>query len=199
MKIHGCNARYGIVKKNKLSFLDRIKKFFGNKWIEYEYVYGSHEMEKGSDTNGFYSTDVWRTVAENNNFKERLWNYSKKLGKDLLGEGIILYGEIYGPGIQKYYTYNRDNLGILFFDIKLKGNYLNDLDFLTVVVDNLGLPVVNVLYEGKFNKEWIENKFKNWFIEGTKVSHEGIICKSPSGDRSKIVKYIKSSIFRISK
>ncbi len=53
-KIHGCNARYGIVKKNKLSFIDRIKKFFGNKWIEYEYVYGSHEMEKGSDTNGFY-------------------------------------------------------------------------------------------------------------------------------------------------
>ena len=42
-KIHGTNARYGIVKKSKLSFWDKVKKFFriADKWIDYEYVYGS--------------------------------------------------------------------------------------------------------------------------------------------------------------
>ena len=63
-KIHGANARYGIVKKSKLSLLDKVKKFLGNKWIGYEYVYGSHNMEKGSTSQGFYSTDVWKSVGE---------------------------------------------------------------------------------------------------------------------------------------
>ena len=64
-KIHGTNARYGIVKKSKLSLWDKIKKLVTNNiWIEYEYVYGSHNVEKGSDTQGFYHTDVWREVAD---------------------------------------------------------------------------------------------------------------------------------------
>jgi hypothetical protein len=31
-KLHGTNARYGIVKKRKLSIFDRVKLLFGNKW-----------------------------------------------------------------------------------------------------------------------------------------------------------------------
>ena len=64
-KIHGTNARYGIVKKCKLSIWDKVKRFFGDEWVEYEYVYGSHNVEKGSDSQGFYSTDVWRTIEIN--------------------------------------------------------------------------------------------------------------------------------------
>ena len=63
-KLHGTNARYGIVRKKKLSLMDRVRKFFGNKWVQFEYVYGSHNVEKGSDSQGFYSTDVWRTIAD---------------------------------------------------------------------------------------------------------------------------------------
>ena len=39
-KMHGTNSRYGIVRKNKLSFFDKVKKFFrvADKWIGYEYV-----------------------------------------------------------------------------------------------------------------------------------------------------------------
>ena len=76
-KLHGTNARYGIVRKKKLSILDRIKKFFGNKWVDFDYVYGSHNVEKGSDSQGFYSTDVWRTIADEYKIKEKLWDYVK--------------------------------------------------------------------------------------------------------------------------
>ena len=59
-KIHGTNARYGIIKKTKLSVWDRFKKLIrvADKWIDYEYVYGSHNVEKGSDTQGFYDTCI---------------------------------------------------------------------------------------------------------------------------------------------
>jgi RNA ligase (TIGR02306 family) len=33
-KIHGTNARYGIVKKKKISIWDKVKRFFGNEWVE---------------------------------------------------------------------------------------------------------------------------------------------------------------------
>jgi len=62
-KLHGTNARYGIVRKKKLSLWDRVKMFFGDRWAGFEYVYGSHNVEKGSDSQGFYSTDVWDDVA----------------------------------------------------------------------------------------------------------------------------------------
>ena len=91
-KIHGTNARYGIVKKNKLSIWDRVRKFFGAEYVEYEYVYGSHNVEKGSDSQGFYDTDVWRTVAEKYNIREKLWyvfKYTKDL-YDIKEEDILL-------------------------------------------------------------------------------------------------------------
>jgi RNA ligase (TIGR02306 family) len=95
-KIHGTNARYGIVKKTKLSLLDKIKKFFrlADEWIDYEYVYGSHNVEKGSDSQGFYSTDVWGEIDDRYSIKQQLWNYVKILGKDNMGSGVVIYGEI---------------------------------------------------------------------------------------------------------
>ena len=72
-KLHGTNARYGIVRKRKLSFWDKVKMFFGDRWAGFEYVYGSHNVEKGSDSQGFYSTDVWEEVATKYDIRDKLW------------------------------------------------------------------------------------------------------------------------------
>jgi RNA ligase (TIGR02306 family) len=116
-KIHGTNARYGIVKKKKLSIIDKVKKFFGNEWIEYEYVYGSHNVEKGSDSQGFYDTDVWQTIAEKYNIREKLWDMFK-LSKRYynIEDSIVIYGEIYGAGIQKNYDYGLSDIDYVGFD-----------------------------------------------------------------------------------
>ena len=191
-KIHGTNARYGIVKKSKLGFWDKVKKFFrlADEWIDYEYIYGSHNCEKGSDSQGFYSTDVWRTIAEAYGIKERLWSLTKHLGTDYVGDGIILYGEIYGAGIQKNYTYGLEDIKFAGFDVKVNGEYLStDMAQLSISVD-LELSHVEVLYEGKWNQE-IQDKYTfNNFIEGTKVPHEGIVIKHISGERQKVAKVI---------
>jgi RNA ligase (TIGR02306 family) len=190
-KIHGTNARYGIVKKGKLSFWDKVKKFFrlADKWIDYEYIYGSHNCEKGSDSQGFYSTDVWRTIAEKYDIKEKLWSYIKNRNVEV-GEGIILYGEIYGAGIQKNYDYGLTDIEFAGFDVKLRGEYLSTYDAWNLVKDHLKLPYIEILHYGDWTQE-IQDKFTfNNFIEGTKVPHEGIVIKYFTGERQKVAKVI---------
>ena len=194
-KIHGTNARYGIVKKSKLGFWDKVKKFLriADEWIDYEYIYGSHNCEKGSDSQGFYSTDVWRTTEEKYGIKQRLWNYVKHMQTpETIGEGIVLYGEIYGAGIQKNYTYGLEDIKFTGFDLKINGEYVDTrrAEFLIEAECELGLPHVEVLYEGKWNQEIQDSFVFNNFIEGTKVPHEGIVIKEISGDRKKVAKVI---------
>lgn len=189
-KIHGCNARYGIVKKNKLTFIDGVKKklsrfFLKWQYVDYEYIYGSHEVEKGSDSQGFYSTDVWAEVAKKYQIKEKLWDYFKDGGVD----NIILYGEIYGPGIQKYYDYGTKEHEIQFFDIKEGEEYISDYSFKRTITQ-IGLPFIKSL-EAKYNKEYITSLYINTFVdEKKKVPEEGVVVKCPSGDRKKIAKFI---------
>jgi len=191
-KIHGTNARYGIVKKSKLTLWDRVKKFLriADEWIDYEYIYGSHNCEKGSDSQGFYSTDVWRTIAEKYDIKEKLWNYVKLYNPKIMGEGFILYGEIYGAGIQKNYEYGLTDIQFAGFDTKENGEYQSTWRTKLCIEAILKLPHVEVLYNGKWSQEVQDIFVFNNFIEGTKVPHEGIVIKHISGERNKVAKVI---------
>jgi RNA ligase (TIGR02306 family) len=193
-KIHGTNARYGIVRKSKLTFWDKVKKFFriADAWIDYEYIYGSHNCEKGSDSQGFYSTDVWRTIAEKYDIKAKLWYYARRNGVNSIGEGLILYGEIYGAGIQKNYEYGLKDIEFAGFDIKENGEYLPTRTVELDMDNELQLPHVEVLYEGLWDQKIQDSFVFNNFIEGTKVPHEGIVTKHISGERNKVAKVINS-------
>jgi len=188
-KIHGTNARYGIVKKNKLSLWDKVKRFFGDKWVEYEYVYGSHNVEKGSDSQGFYDTDVWRTIAEKHNIRQNLWALFKSL-QDVyeFGSGIVIYGEIYGPGIQKNYDYSLKELEYAGFDVAVNGEYVacSTSNFLHKMLYLNYVPVLAI----EHYSEDLLTRYTFDKIEGTKVPHEGVVIKSIDGDRRKVAKVI---------
>jgi RNA ligase (TIGR02306 family) len=190
-KIHGTNARYGIVKKNKLSIWDKVKRLFGNKWVEYEYVYGSHNVEKGSDSQGFYDTDVWRTIAEKHNIREKLWDLFKQYKEYYnIKDGIVIYGEIYGAGIQKNYDYGLTGIEFSGFDVTINGEYCEVGRSIDVFCNVLELSYVPILYGGPWSQE-IQDKFVfNNFIEGTKVPHEGVVIKAVDGNRHKVAKVI---------
>jgi RNA ligase (TIGR02306 family) len=190
-KIHGTNARYGIVKKKKISIWDKVKRFFGNEWVEYEYVYGSHNVEKGSDSQGFYDTDVWRTIAEKYQIREKLWGLFKQY-KDYyeIEEGIVIYGEIYGAGIQKNYDYGLKDIEFAGFDVTINGEYCDSVRTRDVFFNVLELPFVPTLYAGAWSQEIQDSFVFNNFIEGTKVPHEGIVIKSVTGERNKVAKVI---------
>ena len=189
-KLHGTNARYGIVRKKNLSLWDRVRKFFGNKWVEFEYVYGSHNVEKGSDSQGFYSTDVWRTIADEYKIKEKLWEYVKEYFiPQHFGSGIVIYGEIYGHGIQKNYDYGLKDIKFAGFDIEIDGKY-QTFSNEQGIFDTLDLPKVELLYSGLWDKGTQDRFVFNNFIEGTKVPHEGIVVKDLSGERHNVAKVI---------
>lgn len=192
-KIHGTNARYGIVKKTKLSLWDKIRKFIGlaDKWIDYEFVVGSHNVEKGSDSNGFYDTNVWYEICNRYDIKQRLWDYVKnEVMTPEIGDGITLYGEIYGAGIQKGYDYGLEDIKFAGFDIKEDGEYLSPINAKLMFVDILKLPYVEILHFGNWSQE-IQDKFVfGNCITGTKIPHEGIVIKYHTGERQKVAKVI---------
>lgn len=189
-KIHGTNARYGIIKKNKLSIWDKIKRFFGDRWVEYEFVVGSHNVEKGSDSQGFYDTNVWYEIAEKYNIKEKMWDIAKFRGAEDIGTGIILYGEIYGAGIQKGYDYGLSEIKLVGFDVSINGQYLDTAKAAYIITAHFRVPYVPILWTGMWSKEIQDSLVLNNFIEGTKVPHEGVVVKDVSGDRRKIAKVI---------
>lgn len=189
-KIHGTNSRFGIVKKKKLTILDRIKMFFGNEWTQYEFVVGSHNVEKGSDSQGFYDTNVWYEIADKYNIKKKLWDYAKIAGVKNIGSGIVLYGEIFGAGIQKNYDYGLKDIQFVGFDMSENGKYYDIWDAEATISTYLDLPYVEILHIGPWSQE-VQDKFVfNNFISGTKVPHEGVVIKLHSGDRSKVAKVI---------
>ena len=191
-KIHGTNARYGIVKKHKLTFWDKVKKFFkvSNQWIDFEFVVGSHNVEKGSDSQGFYDTNVWYEIADKYNIKEKMWNFVKKLGKDTIGSNFVIYGEIYGNGIQKGYDYGLKDMEFVGFDLMIDGEYQNQQTTDKIIRVNLELPHVPVLFTGYWSKEIQDSYVFNNNISGTKIPHEGVVVKTLDGKRDKISKVI---------
>jgi RNA ligase (TIGR02306 family) len=187
-KLHGTNARYGIVRKKKLSLWDKIKMFFGNQWAAFEYVYGSHNVEKGSDSQGFYSTDVWDNVANKYDIRDKLWDHVKNT-YDYLESGFIIYGEIYGAGIQKNYDYGLEDIKFAGFDVEVDNKYVG-YPAECAHFNVLDLPQVEKLYWGHWSKEKQDKFVFNNNIEGTKVPHEGVVVKSVTGDRKKVSKVI---------
>ena len=189
-KLHGTNARYGIVRKKRLSLWDRVKMFFGNQWVGFDYIYGSHNVEKGSDSQGFYSTDVWDDVARKYDIRNKLWSHVKDTYEPYdLTEGFIIFGEIYGAGIQKNYDYGLTDVKFAGFDVEVDGEYqpyMREKAHFEV----MDLPQVELLYQGNWNKEEQDKFVFGNFIEGTKVPHEGIVVKSVTGVRSKVSKVI---------
>ena len=149
------------------------------------------KLFKKKKTQHYYDTNVWYEVAEKYKIKEQLWKYVKFFySPSTLKQGVVIYGEIYGPGIQKGYDYGLKELKFSAFDLMIDGVYEQTWateSTITGFFDDM--DHVPVLYEGTYNKD-IVSQFVNEKIEGTKVPHEGVVVKHQSGQRNKIYKVI---------
>ncbi len=105
-KIHGTNFRAGWILKTRLSLWDKILKLFG-KFDPWVFTCGSRNVEMGleSEKPTFYGglgKNIYQQVA--------------RQIKDKIPRGYIVYGEIYGEGIQDL-TYGIKGIDWALFDI----------------------------------------------------------------------------------
>ena len=169
-KIHGTSFRAGYVKKEKLSMWDRIKLLFScNPYIEYEFIYGSRNVQipKRKDYVGFYDENVYYKIVKKYNLEE------------ILHPGQVVYGEIYGDGIQKGYTYGLKNGEVDFvaYDIQQDGKYLDYYDF-EKVAHNLSLPTVPELSIGYYDLDDIKRLSEGpSILSPSQPIREGVVVK----------------------
>lgn len=161
-KVHGTNIRAGYVPTKINRWLFKHK--------NQEFCYGSHNVQitgnKGRQC--WYGEDIYGQIAERYKLAE------------ILPKDYIIYGEIYGAGIQKNYEYGLKNtIDVVFFDIKKEGKYIDYNEFEAFCIKN-NLPITPKLYCGKFKD--IDNI--NNYIEGksmlysTQKIREGCVIKT---------------------
>lgn len=152
--IHNSNWRAGYLPLQPRNLWQKIAykvyRFFSGK-EKYEFCYGSNTVQRQHKRNSttFYSKDVYMQMVEKYNLEAKLKDYP----------GIVLYGEIYGPTIQKGYHYGLKNIDIdlVIFDVMAQstdGQRWFDLNSAKNFAEMLGLKFVPVLYEGKWNKDY---------------------------------------------
>lgn len=166
--MHGCSSRYGtlpivIDKSQPLKY--KIKKLF-EKYIlkrTHEWIYGSHNVQLHGDKNNYYGEDLWGKVANRYNLK------------NIIPNDYIVYGEVYGKGIQDL-TYGLNDIDLIIFDIKYKGQYL-PWETVKLLCNKWGLKTVPELYIGHWDNELL-NKYTNGkSIIYPKQIREGCVIK----------------------
>jgi RNA ligase (TIGR02306 family) len=171
-KIHGTNFRSGwALKEPATGFFGKIKSLFTSK---YNFFVGSHNVQLSEDGNNVYS------------------NMARKLDlKNKLRKGEILYGEVYGPNIQKGYHYGKPDgeQGFVAFDIRISGgDWLSVTDFYERL-SHMEIPVAPVLFQGEYKDLNIDEMvLGNSILDPSQKVMEGIVIKSANEERSIITK-----------
>lgn len=141
-KIHGQNLRMGMILENDDN---------GN--ATWALCAGSHSVRrKEFDANGKKSK-FW--LAFNQNTIDLL-NHIKDMPFDEDKFSILLYGELFGSGIQDLsYGLTNGAIDCQFFDISINNRYL-DYNVKSELFKQFGIKQVPILYHGPFQRDKIE-------------------------------------------
>jgi RNA ligase (TIGR02306 family) len=172
-KIHGTNYRVGYVPTQANTWWKKIKKFFGL-LPTHEFCFGSRKLEltfaenlKIMNNNPFVPKNAYERITKRYDFK------------NILKPGEVIFGEIYGPNIQKNYSYGIKNaeLGFVCFDVQINGKYLSDKDLESFCKER-NLPLVPKLYEGLFDLNKLLTLTKgNSIMAPTQKVMEGVVIR----------------------
>ena len=172
-KIHGTNFRAGYVPRER-TLWEKVKGLFyrlvgkGDPY-GWEFVWGSNnvQLQRKEGHKGYYSDDVYREAVDNYNLEK------------VIPLGVVVYGEVYGNGVQKGYDYgNPVTRELVLFDAQIHGKWLTH-DALFALADRMRVPSVPVLYRGPFKRELIEPLlYGNSTICPTQKVREGIVIKN---------------------
>lgn len=173
-KLHGTAARYGWFKREPVTLLDKVRKFFGI-LPEWQFCWGSRRVQiqakpdkkhSGfkSEKQGVEFGDVYTKIKEQYKLEVRI------------PKGYAVYGEIVGPGIQKDYCYGlaSGNHEFYVYDVMHNGKWLEHRE-MQEFCEQYGFTPVPLMYTGPYSKAVIE-----MYLAHNPISHEtneGIVVK----------------------
>lgn len=163
-KIHGTNCRVGLA-------LDTDSENPTLTWMA-----GSHEVQRKEFAENGQRSRFWEPL-DNLYMKEMITHIAKATESCFSAFKIILsvivFCEIYGPGVQDmtYGVVGKTDFRV--FDIAINGNYLN-YDALVAYCNTQGIPIVPELYRGPFSLAKVEE-----YTDGptTLVEPQALTCK----------------------
>lgn len=108
-------------------------------------------------------------------------NTNEELFEQTFGEKeVILFGEGYGPGIQKGGAYRKD-VSFILFDVKIGEMWLERKD-VEDIAKTFGIDVVPVVFYGPISAavEYVKKK-PTTLIPGGTAQMEGVVGRNPAG------------------
>ena len=175
-KLHGTNSRVGWVRtKQPASALDAEPSF-----STFDFVIGTHRTQRDPDDCGMYGTPVELYRDE----LEKLREWVSQTFVDLENEDVdpghlnslIVFGEIFGAGVQDLHYGAKQEKGYRVFDIAINGTYL-DWETTQYLCGQVGLPTVPVLDYGIFSfEQLVEFAQGNTTMDDEHV-REGIVVR----------------------
>lgn len=148
-KLHGTNSRVGIVRDDGFQFMC-----------------GTHHRRVGGDIDKNRRSFYWEPLTDD--MAEMLEFIATESQYD-----VIVFGEIFGRGVQKM-DYGCDSVkGYRVFDISISGKY-QDWSVIESYCDLYDIPTVPLLYQGPFRSELVDE-----FVSGptTLADSNDISCK----------------------
>lgn len=173
-KIHGTNFRAGYVPFHASTWWKKVKVFLRIA-PKFEFVYGSHNVQLQDK---FHNDNVYAEAVNKYNLRK-------------LPKGIVIYGEIYGDGIQKNYNYGlkTGERKMVVFDIKEindngESKYLNHRTVVAICCA-FDLPHAPIEYLGPFGSRDVVKRF---------VDGPSSLCKDQKMREGIVIKPIEESI-----
>lgn len=158
-KIHGTNSRVGYILEEE----------------EFTFAVGSHNRRLKIDQDTTYHFPF--LAYDDDRVKEML----KAIQMELDAKAVLLYGEIFGKGVQDL-TYGMIDYAYRAFDLKVDESYL-DYFMYKSYCDKFGVDTAPILYQGNFDYDHLKNlvadtKYTTLIDEGDKHILEGIVIRS---------------------
>jgi RNA ligase (TIGR02306 family) len=175
-KIHGTNARAAILPYVANTLYKKFIRFLGLAPIS-EFCYGSNnvQLQERNATKNFYGEDVYGKVFASINVKDKL------------RPGETIYGEIYGEGIQKNYSYGTREHKFVLFDVRVLqqdgSNKWLSPDEVRTFAEERGFDMIPEIYRGPF----VSLEHVKLFTKGTSLLNpeqkirEGVVVKAVNG------------------
>jgi RNA ligase (TIGR02306 family) len=163
-KIHGTNCRLGYVNENGIMT-----------WMG-----GSHRVRRRqfTETDGKISTSVyWKPYDLYPEIQSMMMELAQRFGQPSSGlADIVVFGEIFGSGIQDLKYGQKMTQDFVGFDISVDGTYLNYSDCMSWFTQYY-IPVVPFIYYGKYQLKVLEEHASGQTLLDDKHIREGIVIR----------------------